>query len=728
MKRAQFLLVAGVLLLFVGLCLTGVSPGLAQEPSATQEAPPPGDALGQPPSFLLKYYEAWVGSPHAKADAEAFVHWNKEGKIPADCATCHSTPGYLDKLGEDGSAPDKVDAEAPIGTVINCDACHNNTASNLTTVSFPSGAVVGDMGDSTRCIVCHQGRSSTVQVNAALEKAGLNKDLDKPSPDLRFLNIHYYAAAASMYGSEAHGGYEYEGKAYQVRYRHVEGYNTCASCHNSHTLELRVEACSTCHKDVKTVEDLRAIRMPGSQVDYDGDGDVEEGLAAEITGLQEVLYTTIQSYASEVLKAPITYNSAAYPYFFADPNANGKVDEGEAIPDNAYKSFTARLVQAAYNYQMSIKDPGNYAHNASYHIELLYDSIESLNSQLGDKGANLTLIVRNNPGHFDTTTEAFRHWDAEGVVPGTCAKCHTAQGLPVFLANNANVGIKPSESLACTTCHDKLGEFTTYTVKEVTFPSGAVLSMGENEPDNLCLNCHQGRESTVSVNRVITASGVGPDEVSEKLTFRNVHYFAAGASLFGTQAKGAYEYEGKEYSGRNEHVKRFDTCNDCHDTHVLKVNFEDCTDCHEGAKTTADIRAEEDDVDYDGDGDVKEPITAEIDTLKQALLEQIYAYATKTAGASIVYDSHSHPYWFIDTNANGKVDEGEAKGDNRFVKWTPNLLRAAYNYQYVSKDPGSYAHNPSYVLQVLYDSLESVGGKQAVAKFKRAEVKAAPAE
>jgi hypothetical protein len=252
--------------------------------------------------------------------------------------------------------------------------------------------------------------------------------------------------------------------------------------------------------------------------------------------------------------------------------------------------------------------------------------------------------------------------------------------------------------------------------------------MGENEPDNLCLNCHQGRESTVSVNRVITASGVGADEVSEKLTFRNVHYFAAGASLFGTQAKGAYEYEGKEYSGRNEHVKRFDTCNDCHDTHVLKVNFEDCADCHEGAKTPADIRAEEDDVDYDGDGDAKEPITAEIDTLKQALLEQIYAYATKTAGASIVYAPASHPYWFIDTNANGKVDEGEAVGDNRFVKWTPNLLRAAYNYQYVSKDPGSYAHNPSYVLQLLYDSLESVGGKQAVAKFKRAEVKGAPAE
>ena len=26
------------------------------------------------------------------------------------------------------------------------------------------------------------------------------------------------------------------------------------------------------------------------------------------------------------------------------------------------------------------------------------------------------------------------------------------------------------------------------------------------------------------------------------------------------------------------------------------------------------------------------------------------------------------------------------------------------------KDPGAYAHNPTYILQVLYDSIEDVGG------------------
>ena len=39
---------------------------------------------------------------------------------------------------------------------------------------------------------------------------------------------------------------------------------------------------STCHTDVAAKEDLRNIRMNGSLVDYDGDGDTTEGIAGEI--------------------------------------------------------------------------------------------------------------------------------------------------------------------------------------------------------------------------------------------------------------------------------------------------------------------------------------------------------------------------------------------------------------------------------------------------------------
>ncbi len=71
---------------------------------------------------------------------------------------------------------------------------------------------------------------------------------------------------------------------------------------------------------------------------------------------------------------------------------------------------------------------------------------------------------------------------------------------------------------------------------------------------------------------------------------------------------------------------------------------------------------------------------------------------------------HAYPYFFIDTNANGASDPGEAIFPNAYNTWTPSLLQAAYNYQYAAKDPGGFAHNGQYVLQLLYDSIQSIGG------------------
>ncbi len=48
------------------------------------------------------------------------------------------------------------------------------------------------------------------------------------------------------------------------------------------------------------------------------------------------------------------------------------------------------------------------------------------------------------------------------------------------------------------------------------------------------------------------------------------------------------------------------------------------------------------------------------------------------------------------------MDEGE----KAYSKFTPRLLKAAYNYQYSQKDPGIFAHNLAYAGQFLYDSLE----------------------
>ncbi len=656
---------------------------------------------------VIPFEMEWAASGHADASAEAFNHWNEDdpAEVPDRCAKCHSTPGFQDFLGADGSEFGVVDAAAPIGTTIECQACHNDATLDLASVVFPSGAEVTGLGPEARCMQCHQGRASTVTVNQGIADAGLGEgDEDTVSEDVGFTNIHYFAAAATQYGNLAMGGYEYDGKSYDSRFEHVEGFDTCVDCHSPHTLEVQLDECVACHEGVESAEDLQNVRMAGSLVDYDGDGDLDEGIYFEIEGMREILYGQMQAYAGEVTGSPIVYDAGSYPYFFEDTDGDGAVTEA----DGRYGSWTPRLAKAAYNYQVSLKDPGRFAHGGKYIIQLLYDSIEDINGGLTSP-VDTSMLRRIDHGHFAGSEEAFRHWDEdEGIVSASCSKCHSANGLPLMLTEGVAISQPAANGFRCDTCHSDLDTFARFESPEVTFPSGAVLSFGEDNLDaNLCINCHQGRESTVSVNRVI--GDAADDAVTEGLSFRNVHYFAAGATVFGTEAKGVYEYEGQTYLGRNEHVEEFDSCIECHSTHALEVEVTECAECHENVESAADlhdIRVSE--IDFDGDGDVAEGLYGEVDTMRDVLYASIQAYAANNAGTDpIIYNGGRYPYFFIDSNGNGEADADE--GD-RYGTWTPALLRGAYNYQYSLKDPGAYAHNGQYMIQVLYDAINAIGG------------------
>lgn len=643
--------------------------------------------------------DAWLGSAHADAEAEAFVHWDDTDppQVPTSCAKCHSSGGYLDFIGADGTVAGTVDNPAPTGTVIDCITCHNQAAAALDSVVMPSGIEIVGLGSEARCMQCHQGRESTVSVNdhiAGKEVA----DEDTISDALSFRNVHYAAAAATQLGTFALGGYEYEGKSYDAKFAHVRGLDTCIDCHDSHSLEVEIAVCAVCHAGVAEPNDLRNVRTAGSAYDYDGDGDTAEGIYFEIDGLRQILYSAIQTYAANN-GMPIIYDEHSHPYFFNDPNANGVLDEGET----RYVSWTPRLLKAAYNYQFSLKDPGAFAHNGKYVIQLLHDSIESLAPGLAAP------LVRDDAGHFAGSEEPWRHWDEDGEVSGSCSKCHSALGLPFYLKEGVTISQPVSNGLLCETCHNAVPAFSRRPVAKVTFPSGAELDTGD--PDsNLCLSCHQGRESTISVAAHIASKAPADDDtVTAGLSFRNVHYLAAGATFFGTNAKGAYEYAGKVYRARFTHVGSFNTCTECHEAHTGVVDTKPCSNpfCH-GTRDARAIRRETRDL--DGDGSKTEGIAGEIATFQATLYTAIQDYAANVAGTPIVYDAHAYPYFFADANGNGQVDEGES----RYGSWTPRLLRAAYNYQYAEKDPGAFAHNGKYLIQVLYDSLADLGTKVPV--------------
>jgi hypothetical protein len=693
MKRLPFALVllAGVALLLAA-CGTGATPTPV---TVIETVEVPMESEG--PSVEVPYLEAWLGSGHADSTAEAFRHWDEDDpvEVPTSCAKCHSEYGYLDFLGVDGTAAGVVDNPAPVDSVVSCVTCHNDATATMDSVVMPSGIELTGLGREARCMQCHQGRQSKLSVDTAIEEAGV--DEDTVSEDLGFLNIHYYAAAATKYGTEAKGGYEYEGKTYDAFFVHAEGYDTCEDCHNPHTLELKVEECTACHVDLGDPKDLR---MPGSLVDFDGDGDLTEGIYYEIVGLQEQLFAAIQAYAADVAGAPVVYDSVSYPYFFNDTNADGEASEDEANYGNRYVSWTPRMLKAAYNYQLSQKDPGGYAHGGKYVIQLLVDSLE-------DIGGDVSTIRRIDHGHFAGSEEAFRHWDEDdpAEVSSRCSRCHTAEGLPLFLTEGVEITLEPSNGFLCSTCHTNLADYALYEAGAVTFPSGASID-SEDPVMNLCMNCHQGRESGASVDARV--AGLAPDGVSDSLSFVNVHYFPAGATIFGAEAGGGYEYAGRTYAGRFEHVPGFDTCGGCHDVHQLTVKADACTACHTTmeAGEVDTIRISE--VDYDGDDDVTEGLAAEIDAMREVLYAAIQTYADGT-GNPIIY-AEAYPYFFADTNANGVADPGEGIYPNRYAAWTPKLLKAAYNYQYASKDPGAFAHNGAYTMQLLYDSIQDIGG------------------
>lgn len=314
-----------------------------------------------------------------------------------------------------------------------------------------------------------------------------------------------------------------------------------------------------------------------------------------------------------------------------------------------------------------------------------------------------TAIVERwlSSGHADENAPAFTHWDGEDAIPADCALCHSGAGFRDFhgldgsAAGSIEATITPGGVVDCETCHgeQRLGA--------ISFPSGLTLeSPGQSAP---CLACHQGRESGLSVAAAV--SDTDEDTVDPALAFINPHYAVAAATQQGNAAQIAFQYPGKTYAGPFAHVPPFSQCTDCHDPHATTVDVDACAGCHDGMPPDA-IRTSPGD--FDGDGSESEGIAVEVADMHGRLMEMMVAYSREVSGAGLVYDGALYPYFFADSDADGAADPDAQGAPVRFAGWTPRLLKAAYNYKVVASDAGAFAHNPHYILQVLYDSIESL--------------------
>jgi hypothetical protein len=315
----------------------------------------------------------WARSGHSDSHAEAFAHWDSEGEIPPACATCHSGAGFRSFHGLDGSAPGVKKEPTPIGGVVDCDTCHNPALNKVTEVKFPSGLMhpVATTAEAS-CMTCHQGRAAGNMIS----KAVATLEPDAPNPELKFINPHYAVAAATWLGGYGGSGFQYPGKDYSGRFFHARPVETCVSCHEPHSLKVAQDACSTCHEDGK----LDNIRL--SRISYDGSGDLKKGLRADLAANAERLHGLIIDYATKVAGVPMVFDDHRFPYFFADANGDGRIDEenGNAV---AYNAWTPRLLQATYNWKFVTSDKGAFVHNPHYALELVYDSTQDLAGPMG---------------------------------------------------------------------------------------------------------------------------------------------------------------------------------------------------------------------------------------------------------------------------------------------------------------------------------------------------------
>lgn len=302
------------------------------------------------------YFNQWATSGHADTTGEALNHWNEDGSISTSCAKCHAKDGFID-FADDGS----VDMAARLGTTISCGACHTNGdnamlftdpvtryatqvatvgTGSLEAIVFPSGDIANLSDDSNMCMACHQGRSSKLTVDAAT--AGSDGTF-------RFTNIHYFAAAASFFGTDVQGGFEYTGQTYDGEMvfpgaHGGAGYTTCVGCHmggsegpDNHNFMPQVSDCSGCH----------TVGAGGAFVD------LGIGVSTSNTEIQN-----LKAQLLSILEAGGVVPLSGYPYFS--------------------NITTKALLQGAYNWQVADKDPGGYIHNPNYIRQILFDSITDL--------------------------------------------------------------------------------------------------------------------------------------------------------------------------------------------------------------------------------------------------------------------------------------------------------------------------------------------------------------
>lgn len=438
----------------------------------------------------------WAASAHAghilatgsvqdsatKFSAWTHYDWDKTNDTVAGdfsgraaCQRCHTATGIANFL----SAPASYDPAnndfshlsgwtattgSPQQELLYCWGCHSNVTSgalrnpggineeyaavvNANTATVGTSVTVNypDIGPSNVCMGCHLGREVGANITNTTDADGI----------LNFVNSHYLTAGATLFNESGYeyGVYDNYGYHKNVGVGNAAGTGNagpCVTCHmsstKSHTLSTEGSIqCGKCH----------AAMTPA----------LLEKKKTEFNEALEALRIA--------LEAKGIYFYGAYPYFFTAPYVAGGTNTAFTDWASVANSYTPvagwkNVMGAAFNYNLLVHDPGAYAHNRTYALLLIRDSIDVLNDGLvdGDPSIVRTMVRAGfDVGTVDSSTNPL-HMAASVSVrtdPSTggtsCANCHKASAH--YGGNATATGSAPAQWVApfngiykpCSTCH-----------------------------------------------------------------------------------------------------------------------------------------------------------------------------------------------------------------------------------------------------------------------------------
>lgn len=339
-----------------------------------------GDCHGSNPVYNIRSARAQYDVSGHKTGGHAFY---ANGEV---CMRCHTQEGFVTYL-KDGKVDEKGYVKMPSQPA--CFACHDpHQAGDLSLrtvapLTLASGQKF-DKGKGNICAYCHQ----------SVFKA----DIAKATPANKlpgYWGAHHGPQADMLIGTNA---YEYPGKKYWSSVHSTLTQNSCLDCHMTtpqarfsfstdmaghsfniagevhHEPKLNPAGClGKCHAEMKQVKSENsetplqefwwhqtgAIFATEAKADFDNDGKVEP-LQEEVEGLLNLFVNT---------KGTGYLQQGELPMFKKDGTWNWTRSE---------VARSEKEVAALYNYKFVAEDRSRGIHNAPYAIQILYDSIQSL--------------------------------------------------------------------------------------------------------------------------------------------------------------------------------------------------------------------------------------------------------------------------------------------------------------------------------------------------------------